>query len=142
MTYSLIDVSHLLYLADADYLYDKSSFYWSRFLMKKILNTAVMSAFIAILSINIAYSDSELVIPIAEFEFVKIFSGKDSDFVREKLGEPEEIMKRENESGTVEFWIYKNIVKVGNTDKTYKYTQIGIINNYIETLGNTNRSPK
>lgn len=51
-------------------------------------------------------------------------------------------MKRENESGTVEFWVYKNIVKVGNTDKTYKYTQIGIINNYIETLGNTNRSPK
>lgn len=110
--------------------------------MKNFLNTAVLSAFIVFLSINTAYSDSALDIPIAEFEFVKIFSGKDADFVREKLGEPEEIMKRENESGTVEFWIYKNIVKVGNSSKTYKYTQIGIINNYIETLGNTNRSPK
>ncbi|MDO8826689.1 hypothetical protein [Methylophaga sp.] len=110
--------------------------------MKKLSKTVVMSAFLALFSFNIAYADSELQIPVAEFEFVKIFSGKDAEFVRDKLGEPEEIMKRENESGTVEFWIYKDIVKVGNSDKTYKYTQIGIINNYIETLGNTNRSPK
>lgn len=110
--------------------------------MNKFLNTIALSAFLAISAINIAYSEDELKIPIAEFEFVKIFSGKDADFVRSKLGEPEEIMKRENESGTVEFWIYKDIVQVGGSDKTYKYTQIGIINNYIETLGNTNRSPK
>lgn len=110
--------------------------------MKKIFNTLVMSAFLALFSFNIAYADSKLEMPVAEFEFVKIFSGKDAEFVRDKLGEPAEIMKRENESGSVEFWIYKDIVKVGNSDKTYKYTQIGIINNYIETLGNTNRSPK
>lgn len=110
--------------------------------MKKLFNTVVISAFLAFFTINIAYSETDPKIPIAEFEFVKIFSGKDADFVRSKLGEPAEIMKRENESGTVEFWIYKNIVKIGNSDKTYKYTQIGIINNYIETLGNTNRSPK
>ncbi len=110
--------------------------------MKKFLNTVVISALIALFSLNVAYSEEALALPVAEFEFVKIFSGKDAGFVREKLGEPAEIMKRENESGTVEFWVYKNIVKVGNTDKTYKYTQIGIINNYIETLGNTNRSPK
>lgn len=110
--------------------------------MKIFLNTVVLSAFIALFSLNVAYSEEALALPVAEFEFVKIFSGKDADFIREKLGEPAEIMKRENESGTVEFWVYKNIVKVGNTDKTYKYTQIGIINNYIETLGNTNRSPK
>jgi hypothetical protein len=110
--------------------------------MKKIVNTVVISALIALFSLNVAYSEDSLALPVGEFEFVKIFSGKDAGFVREKLGEPAEIMKRENESGTVEFWVYKNIVKVGNTDKTYKYTQIGIINNYIETLGNTNRSPK
>ncbi|THK40855.1 hypothetical protein E8Q33_11220 [Methylophaga sp. SB9B] len=110
--------------------------------MKKLFNTLAMSAFLALFSFNIAYADSKLQIPVAEFEFVKIFSGKDAEFVRDKLGEPAEIMKRENESGSVEFWIYKDIVKVGNSDKTYKYTQIGIINNYIETLGNTNRSPK
>ncbi len=110
--------------------------------MKKIINNIVMSVFLSLFSLNIAYADSDLTIPIVEFEFVKMFSGKNADFVRDKLGEPEEIMKRENESGTVEFWIYKDIVKIGNSDKTYKYTQIGIINNYIETLGNTNRSPK
>ncbi len=110
--------------------------------MKKSLNNIVISVFLVLWTLNIASGESAPSIPIAEFEFVKIFSGKDADFVKDKLGEPAEIMKRENESGTVEFWIYKNIVKIGNTDKTYKYTQIGIINNYIETLGNTNRSPE
>ncbi|HAO25333.1 MULTISPECIES: hypothetical protein [Gammaproteobacteria] len=110
--------------------------------MKKSLNNIVISVFLVLWTLNIASAESAPSIPIAEFEFVKIFSGKDADFVKDKLGEPAEIMKRENESGTVEFWIYKNIVKIGNTDKTYKYTQIGIINNYIETLGNTNRSPE
>lgn len=110
--------------------------------MKKLLNIIVASAFLALFILNTAYSDTEINIPIEEFEFVKIFSGKNAEFVRNKLGEPEEIMKRENEGGTVEFWIYKDIVKIGNSDKTYKYTQVGIINNFIETLGNTNRSPK
>jgi len=110
--------------------------------MKKNFPPFVLSLIFLFMPLSNVYSDERIELPVAEFEFVETFSGKDADFVRQKLGEPEEIMKRENESGTVEFWIYKNIVKIGSSDKTYKYTQIGIINNYIETLGNTNRSPK
>jgi hypothetical protein len=52
------------------------------------------------------------------------------------------IEKKENAGGTVEFWLYKNIVQQGKSDKLYKYTQIGIVNNVIETLGHSNRAPK
>jgi hypothetical protein len=62
-------------------------------------------------------------------------------FVKKFAGEPEEVSSKSNNSGKVEFWLYKDIVKVGSQDKTFKYTQIGIINNFVETLGNTNRSP-
>lgn len=79
---------------------------------------------------------------MSEVEFVTMFAGKDAEFVREKLGEPEVISSKNNASGTVEFWVYKDLVKMGKNDKTFKYTQIGIINNYVETLGSTNRSPK
>jgi len=110
--------------------------------MKKMVSRIVMTASLGLLMLGSVYADSTMEEPIPEFEFVKIFSGKDADFVKERLGEPDEIMKRENDSGKVEFWVYKNIVKIGNSDETYKYTQIGIINDYVETLGNTNRTPK
>ncbi|HDY84943.1 MAG TPA: hypothetical protein ENH74_04585 [Methylophaga sp.] len=77
-----------------------------------------------------------------ETTFVKTFAGKSADFVRESLGDPETISSKKNESGTVEFWLYKDIVKIDKKGKTFKFTQIGIINNYVETLGNTNRTPK
>lgn len=101
-----------------------------------------MAASIGLLMSASVYADSMMKEPIPEFEFVKIFSGKEADFVKQRLGEPDEIMKRENDSGTVEFWIYKNVVEIGKSDKTYEYTQVGIINGYVETLGNTNRAPK
>lgn len=80
--------------------------------------------------------------PIDETEFVKMFAGKSAEFVKETLGDPEAISSKKNESGTVEFWLYKDLVKIDDKGKTFKYTQIGIINNYVETLGNTNRAPK
>lgn len=110
--------------------------------MKKIISRIVMAASIGLLMSASVYADSMIKEPIPEFEFVKMFSGKDADFVKQHLGEPDEVMKRENDSGKVEFWIYKNIVEIGKTDETYKYTQVGIINGYVETLGNTNRTPK
>jgi hypothetical protein len=79
--------------------------------------------------------------PMNETAFVKKFAGQTAEFVRNNLGEPEEVSSKSNNSGKVEFWLYKDIVKVGSQDKTFKYTQIGIINNFVETLGNTNRSP-
>lgn len=110
--------------------------------MKKMVSRMVVAVSIGLLMSVSVYADSVIKEPIPEFEFVKIFSGKDADFVKQRLGEPDEIIKRENDSGKVEFWVYKDIVKVGTSDKTYKYTQIGIINDYVETLGNTNRAPK
>lgn len=80
--------------------------------------------------------------PMDEAKFVKMFAGKDATFVKENLGEPESIDSKKNESGTVEFWLYKDIVKIDSKGKTFKFTQIGIINNYVETLGNTNRQPE
>jgi hypothetical protein len=77
-----------------------------------------------------------------ENDFVKMFSGKDAKFVREHLGEPLKISSKNNESGTVEFWLYKDIVRMGDKDKTFQFTQIGIINGHIETLGNSNRVPQ
>ncbi len=110
------------------------------------MNRLVRMIFVPICMImlipTVLYAEAKIVETIAEFEFVKMISGKDAEFVREKLGEPDEISSKKNASGTVEFWIYKNLVRIGNGDKTYKYTQIGIINNHVETLGNTNRSPK
>lgn len=100
-----------------------------------------MPLFIA-LSVSMLNVEAQNIEMMSEVEFVKMFAGKDADFVREKLGEPETISSKDNASGTVEFWVYKNLVKMGDTDKTFKFTQIGIINNYVETLGNTNRSPK
>jgi hypothetical protein len=82
-----------------------------------------------------------LTIPMDENEFVKTFAGKSAEFVKDSLGEPDQISSKSNDSGKVEFWLYTDIVKVGKKDKTFKFTQIGIINNYVETMGNTNRSP-
>jgi len=79
--------------------------------------------------------------PINETQFVTMFAGKTAEFVKESLGEPEKIASKKNESGTVQFWLYKDIVTMGKNGKTFKYTQIGIINDYVETLGNTNRAP-
>jgi hypothetical protein len=77
-----------------------------------------------------------------ELKFLDAFAGKTPSYVRNQLGEPVLIEKKENAGGTVEFWLYKNIVQQGKSDKLYKYTQIGIVNNVIETLGHSNRAPK
>lgn len=79
---------------------------------------------------------------IEEFKFVEQYSGKNAAYIIEHLGEPDSRISRENEGGTVKLWVYKDLVKIGKTDKTYKYTQIGIVNDAVETLGNTNREIK
>jgi len=89
----------------------------------------------------VAYASPVLTKPMNETTFVKTFSGKTSEFVRENLGEPDKIASKTNESGKVEFWLYKDIVTMNKAGKTFKFTQIGIINNYVETLGNSNRTP-
>jgi len=76
-----------------------------------------------------------------ELKFLDAFAGKTPSYVRKQLGEPVLIEKKENAGGTVEFWLYENIVQQGKSDKLYKYTQIGIVNNVIETLGHSNRAP-
>lgn len=105
------------------------------------LNIVIPSLFVLLISfaVNAAPLISE---PMDETAFVKMFAGKHSDYVREKLGNPELIDSKKNDSGTVEFWLYKDIVKVNKKGKTFRYTQIGIVNDYVETLGNTNRLPK
>jgi hypothetical protein len=82
------------------------------------------------------------VTPISEIEFIKEFSGKDADYILAKLGEPYKKISKENAGGTVEFWLYQNLVNQGSSEKVFKFTQIGIVNNYVETLGNTNIAPK
>lgn len=88
------------------------------------------------------FADEPMDLPIDEFEFIKQISGKDKGFVSESLGEPYTKDTRENKGGEVEFWVYKNIVKIAGTDKVYQYTQVGIVNNAVETVGNTNLKPE
>ena len=76
-----------------------------------------------------------------EVAFLKEFAGKDGDYIRNKLGEPDSIEKKENTGGTVEFWLYHDCVRQANSDNIYKFTQIGIVNGAVETLGHTNRLP-
>lgn len=77
--------------------------------------------------------------PYAEIAFLKQFSGKNADYVRSQLGKPDTVTARENDGGKVEFWVYRDLVRQGSSDKTYRYTQIGIVNDAVETLGHTNR---
>jgi hypothetical protein len=77
-----------------------------------------------------------------EFIFLDTFKGKNAEFVLKTIGEPDLIEKKENAGGTVEFWLYENLVRQGSSDKLYRFTQIGIVNDAIETLGHTNLSPK
>lgn len=75
-----------------------------------------------------------------ELQFLKTFAGQTAEFVKTELGEPASVVKRENEGGKIEFWVYENKVRQGTSDKVYRYTQIGIANGVVETLGHTNRN--
>lgn len=77
-----------------------------------------------------------------ELPFLQEFAGKDADYIQAKLGEPASIVKKENAGGSVEFWIYRDLVRQGSSDKVYRFTQIGIVNDAVETLGHTNRQPQ
>lgn len=77
--------------------------------------------------------------PYEELKFLETFAGKSAEFVKTELGEPASVVKRENEGGTVEFWVYQDKVRQGTSDKVYRFTQIGIANGFVETLGHTNR---
>jgi phage protein U len=77
-----------------------------------------------------------------EIDFLKTFAGKSAEYVITELGEPASVIKRENAGGTVEFWIYQDRVQQGSSDKLYRFTQIGIVNDAVETLGHTNRDPQ
>lgn len=84
------------------------------------------------------FSAEPIDLPVDEFEFIKTIKGKDKVFVEEALGEPSSKKIRENEGGIVEFWVYEDIVKIAGKESVYKYTQVGIVNNAVETVGNTN----
>jgi hypothetical protein len=77
-----------------------------------------------------------------EIDFLKTFAGKSAEYVKTELGEPASVIKRENAGGTVEFWVYQDRVQQGSSDKLYRFTQIGIVNDAVETLGHTNREPQ
>jgi hypothetical protein len=77
-----------------------------------------------------------------ELPFLKEFAGKNAEYIQTKLGEPDSIVKKENQGGTVEFWVYHDLVQQGSSDKVYRFTQIGIVNDAVETLGHTNRQPQ
>ncbi|GAB4293109.1 MAG: hypothetical protein Kow0083_06200 [Methylophaga sp.] len=77
-----------------------------------------------------------------EIQFLKMFAGQTADFVKSELGEPDSVVKRENAGGTIEFWVYHDKVRQGTSDKIYRFTQIGIANGFVETLGHTNRDIK
>lgn len=79
--------------------------------------------------------------PFTERDFIKYFAGKDIAYVREHLGEPSKKTMKENAGDVIEFWIYENIVLLNNEGKTFRYTQISLVNNRVETFGNTNRLP-
>lgn len=86
----------------------------------------------------LSFAEDTINVPIDEFEFIKVISGKDKQFIENNLGKPDSKQTRENEGGEVEFWVYKGIVKIAGTENLYKYTQVGIVNNAVETVGNTN----
>ncbi|BDZ73567.1 MULTISPECIES: hypothetical protein [Methylophaga] len=87
-------------------------------------------------------ADATLQKPYEEMAFLKHFTGKTPEFIKAELGEPDSISKRENSSGKIEFWIYHDLVQQAHSDKIYRYTQFGIVNGHVETLGHTNRDPK
>jgi hypothetical protein len=87
-------------------------------------------------------ADATLQKPYEEMAFLKHFTGKTPEFIKAELGEPDSISKRENTSGKIEFWIYHDLVQQAYSDKIYRYTQFGIVNGHVETLGHTNRDPK
>jgi hypothetical protein len=105
----------------------------------KILPILALS--LAFLFPGMTLAETDKVTSYEEVAFLKEFAGKDADYVKSKLGEPDSIDKRENASGVIEFWVYHDLVKQQNSDKIYKFTQVGIVNNYVETLGHTNRLP-
>jgi hypothetical protein len=105
----------------------------------KLSSKIIAVSSLLLLSATNLYATERLVTPINETDFVVLLAGKTAEFVKQSLGEPEQISSKNNDSGTVEFWLYKDIVSMGKKGKTFKYTQIGIINDHVETLGNTNR---
>lgn len=106
------------------------------------MSTKIASLFFMIFISFSVFSAEKMDLPIDEFEFIKQISGKDKAYISDSLGKPFSKDTKENDGGTVEFWIYKDIVKIAGTDKVYKYTQVGIVNNAVETVGNTNLSPE
>ncbi|AFJ03265.1 hypothetical protein Q7C_2129 [Methylophaga frappieri] len=96
--------------------------------------------FASILSFSVM-AEEDLILPVDEFVFIKAISGQNKSYVEEQLGKPFSKEKRENQGGEVEFWVYKNIVKIAGTEKVYKFTQVGIVNDAVETVGNSNLQP-
>lgn len=105
----------------------------------KFLPILALSFLFMLPGISSAQADQKKV--YEELAFLKEFAGKDADFIKSTLGEPDSIEKTENTSGTIEFWIYRDLVTQVNSDKRYRFTQIGIVNDAVETLGHTNRIP-
>ncbi|MFC6805858.1 hypothetical protein ACFQE2_09085 [Methylophaga thalassica] len=104
--------------------------------------TLATTAFSTTFFPGISLADSTTHKTYEEMAFLKHFTGKTPEFIRTELGEPDSIAKKENASGTIEFWIYRDLVQQAHSDKIYRYTQFGIVNGHVETLGHTNRDPK
>ena len=105
------------------------------------MRTKLLIILMSMLLSGVAISDDNFTFPMNEFSFVETFSGKNKKYIYDAIGKPFSQDSRENSGGKVEFLVYENIVNIGKTDKVYKYTQIGIINDVVETIGNTNLDP-
>ena len=55
--------------------------------------------------------------------------------IKKAIGEPVSITKKNN----FEFWLYEAIVRQGESDKIFKYTQLAISGGVIKNIGNSNR---
>ena len=118
---------------------------WSSFLFTLRKNMKLLPLLLSLLLFISGIShaaDATLQKPYEEMAFLKHFTGKTPEFIKAELGEPDFISKRENSSGKIEFWIYHDLVQQAHSDKIYRYTQFGIVNGHVETLGHTNRDPK
>ena len=73
--------------------------------------------------------------PYAEAEFLRLVMDKPIEEIKKAIGEPVSITKKNN----FEFWLYEAIVRQGESDKIFKYTQLAISGGVIKNIGNSNR---
>ncbi len=73
--------------------------------------------------------------PYAEAEFLRMVLDNPIEEIKKAIGEPVSITKKNN----FEFWLYESLVRQGESDKIFKYTQLAIADGVVKNIGNSNR---